>query len=268
MKTPISQLMELGLSEYEAKGYVSLLKEYPSTAYELGKTSGIPTSKIYEVLKKLTGRGMVTVIAEGKSKRYLPIALEDFLSRHKKEMETVMQSVRENLSEKASGRESISIWNIVDYDFLIEKAGGMIDGASHTVLISIWKEELERIEDKVRDALDRGVKVAILHFGNSRLRLGKLYQHPIEDTVFQEKGGRCFTVVADSKEVLMGTVLKYGIVEGAWSRNRSFITMAEEYVKHDIYIMKIITRFDRLLKERFGIRYEKLRDIFTDKEVQ
>ena len=268
MKTPISQLMELGLSEYEAKGYVSLLKEYPSTAYELGKASGIPTSKIYEVLKKLTGRGMVTMIAEGKSKRYLPIALEDFLSRHKKEMETVMRSVRENLSQAVAGRENISIWNIVDYDFLIEKARGIIDGASHTVLISIWKEELERIEDQVRNALDRGVKVAILHFGHSRLKLGKLYQHPIEDTVFQEKGGRCFTVVADSKEVLMGTVLKYGIVEGAWSRNRSFITMAEEYVKHDIYIMKIIARFDRLLKERFGIRYENLRDIFTDKEVQ
>ncbi|HMK49142.1 MAG TPA: TrmB family transcriptional regulator sugar-binding domain-containing protein, partial [Thermodesulfovibrionales bacterium] len=197
-----------------------------------------------------------------------PIPLEDFLSRHKREMESAMQSVRKTLSQTAAGVESISIWNILDYDFLIEKAKGMIDGASRTVLISIWRDELEKIEDNVRGALDRGVKIAVLHFGQSRVKLGKLYQHPIEDTVFQEKGGRCITVVSDSQEVLIGTVLRYGTVEGAWSRNRSFITMAEEYIKHDIYIMKIVARFDRLLKERFGMRYENLRDVFTDKEVQ
>jgi len=267
MKTAVSQLMELGLSEYEGKGYMSLLKEYPCTAYELGKSSGIPTSKIYEVLKKLGEKGMVTIIDEGKSKRYLPIALEDFLGRHKNEMETVMRSLRENMSNVAGGRESVSIWNVIDYEFFIEKAKGMIEGSARTVLISVWREELERIEDAVRDALDRGVKVAIIHFGPSKLKLGKLYQHPIEDTIYQEKGGRCLTVSVDSEEVLMGTIQKYGVVEGAWSRNRSFIIMAEEYIKHDIYIMKIVMRYDRLLRERFGNGYEKLRDIFKDEEA-
>jgi hypothetical protein len=65
----------------------------------------------------------------------------------------------------------------------------------------------------------------------------------------------------------MGTIQKYGVVEGAWSRNRSFIIMAEEYIKHDIYIMKIVRRYDRLLRERFGNGYEKLRDIFKDEEA-
>ena len=113
----------------------------------------------------------------------------------------------------------------------------------------------------------RDVKIAIIHFGSSKIRIGQLYQHPIEDTVYQEKGGRGIVIVADLKEVLMGTIFKYGRIEGAWSRNRGFITMAEDYIKHDIYIMKIVRRYDRLLKERFGNRYEKLRDVFKDEEV-
>jgi hypothetical protein len=46
-----------------------------------------------------------------------------------------------------------------------------------------------------------------------------------------------------------------------------FVTLAEDYVKHDIYMMKIVQRFDRQLIDRFGRKYHKLRDIFNDDEV-
>ena len=55
-------------------------------------------------------------------------------------------------------------------------------------------------------------------------------------------------------------------VEGAWSLNRGFVTLAEDYIKHDIYIMKIVERFDPELQARFGPGYEKLRDVWNDEE--
>ena len=54
--------------------------------------------------------------------------------------------------------------------------------------------------------------------------------------------------------------------EGAWSRNHAFVTLAEDYVKHDIYIMKIVERLDPELQRLFGPRYEKLRDVWNDEE--
>jgi hypothetical protein len=33
-----------------------------------------------------------------------------------------------------------------------------------------------------------------------------------------------------------------GEIDGAWSRNKSFVTVAEDYLKHDVYITKV-TRF-------------------------
>ena len=68
------------------------------------------------------------------------------------------------------------------------------------------------------------------------------------------------------KEALMGTIYPDFKVEGAWSVNQGFVTLAEDYVKHDIYIMKIVSRFDDLLISRFGEKYKKLRDIYNDEE--
>ncbi|MBW2364395.1 MAG: hypothetical protein JRF25_04815 [Deltaproteobacteria bacterium] len=99
------------------------------------------------------------------------------------------------------------------------------------------------------------------------MRAGQIFKHPIEDTIYNEKGGRGFVIIADSKEALMATVFEENRVEGAWSVNKGFVTLAEDYVKHDIYIMKIVRRFDRQLIERFGENYVKLRDIFNDEET-
>ena len=47
----------LGLSEYEAKTYISLIREGPSTARRLSMISNVPRTKIYGTLKKLIEKG-------------------------------------------------------------------------------------------------------------------------------------------------------------------------------------------------------------------
>lgn len=267
MKQIIFELLELGFSEYEAKIYLSLLRENPATAYEAGKSSGVPTSKVYEILKKLVEKGILSVIDEGKTKRYVPIEPDEFLDKYKSRTEKVIDSVRNRLATLKGEKELSYIWNIHEYEYLIDKTRRMIDSATVSVLVSTWKEEFVLIEDRIRDALQRKVDVAVVHFGFPELKLGQMYRHPIEDTIYQEKGGKGFVVVVDSKEVLMGTVSKDNKVEGAWSMNKGFVMLAEDYIKHDVYIMKIIRRFSGLLRKRFGSRYEKLRDIFKDEVI-
>ena len=75
-------------------------------------------------------------------------------------------------------------------------------------------------------------------------------------------------IISDSKEALMATVFEENRIEGAWSVNKGFVTLAEDYVKHDIYIMKIVQRFDSQLIDRFGENYVKLRDIFQNEEAR
>lgn len=266
--TIITKLSEIGLSEYEAKAYLALLHSNPSTAYEIAKASGIPTSKIYQVIHKLTEKGICLLSEErSKTKHYVPIQPDEFLSRYKSSVGTLVDSLKEEFSSLNSCQETSHIWNISDYDHLIDKARRMIDSAHSVLLLSLWKEELELLEPVLRKAESRGVQIALVHFGLPKLEVGQVYYHPIEDTLYAEKGGRGFVLIADSQEVLIGTVSYEGKTEGAWSRNKGFVMIAEDYVKHDVYITKIIKRLDKELINRFGERYAMLRDVFRDAEV-
>lgn len=45
----VQQLKKIGFNEYEAKSYVSLVKQGPVTAYQVSKDSGVPRARIYEI---------------------------------------------------------------------------------------------------------------------------------------------------------------------------------------------------------------------------
>src|SRR5579884_1233254 len=268
-KEIISQFAGIGFSEYEAKSYLALVQKNPSTAYEIGKESGVPSSKIYEVLNKLKDKGMIVTVddEDGRAKRYIPQHPEEFLSQYQNGVQKTLQSLRGVLSGLNGNKEASYVWNIMEHDRLVEKAFQIIDSAKKVLLLSLWDEELALLEDPLRAAEQRGVQIALVHFGPPKIRVGQVYYHPIEDTLYAEKQGRALVIVVDSQEVLMGNISREGKTEGAWSRNRGFTMIAEDYVKHDIYIAKIINRFEKELIQRFGEKYVKLRDVFHDEVI-
>lgn len=269
MKSMISRLSELGLSGYEAKAYIALTKEHPSTAYEIAKSSGVPTSKIYEVLGKLLEKHIIYLLDEdaAKTKRYIPMHPEEVLNQHLSTVKGLVDSLKRDFLKGGRDQEFGYIWNISDYDYLINKANRMIDSAHGIILASLWPEELEKLEGALRKAEERGVRIALVHFGFPKKWVGQVYHHPIEDTLYAEQGGRGFVLVIDSHQVLMGNISHEGSTEGAWSQNKGFATLAEDYVKHDVYITKIIKRFEKDLIRKFGEKYVMLRNVFQDEDI-
>ena len=62
MKNLILLLQNIGFSQYEARAYLALLQQSSVTGYELAKNSGIPASKIYQILNRLIERELILVI--------------------------------------------------------------------------------------------------------------------------------------------------------------------------------------------------------------
>jgi sugar-specific transcriptional regulator TrmB len=54
----VSDLKDLGLSEYEARAYLALTTHGPLPASSVSSFSRIPQSKIYEVLKSLNTKSL------------------------------------------------------------------------------------------------------------------------------------------------------------------------------------------------------------------
>src|SRR6185295_10841766 len=121
--------------------------------------------------------------------------------------------------------------------------------------------------DEIADAHHRGVRVAVIVYGRLTLEADAVYPHPIKDTIHAEKGGRGLTVCADSRLALVGLVATSGGASGAWSSNHGFVTAVEDYLKHDIYVQKIVGRFNDLLVRTYGRNYVRWRDVFSDRAL-
>jgi predicted transcriptional regulator len=63
-------LIDLGFSDREARVYMALLNKQNATATELQKLSGVPQSKIYEVLSGLVRRGYCIERKAGRNRTY------------------------------------------------------------------------------------------------------------------------------------------------------------------------------------------------------
>ncbi len=68
----IEKLQRLGLTKYESLAYITLLKLGPSKATDITKESGIPHTRVYDVLSSLHRKGFVDVM-QGTPRLYKPV---------------------------------------------------------------------------------------------------------------------------------------------------------------------------------------------------
>lgn len=227
----------------------------------------IPTSKIYEILLKLLEKGIILDLFEGNKKKYIPLNLDEFIEKYLSKTKNMLDELSVDLNHLKKNDDVSYIWNIKDYKYLIEKAKKLINEAQETVLISIWDDEMKSLNKEIKKSINRNIKISIIHYGDTQLNYGRVFHHPIENTIYSEKGGRFLAIVKDSCEALIGTIYENNQTDGAYSKNRGFVMSAEDYLKHDIYIMKIVERFDKELIAKFGENYRLLRDVYNDEEL-
>jgi len=86
----------LGLSEYEARVYVTLIESGRANARILSVMSGVPRTKVYSVLKKLIDINLVVEIPE-EPRKFAPtppeIALKSYLKSYQNLVENLVSVV-------------------------------------------------------------------------------------------------------------------------------------------------------------------------------
>jgi HTH-type transcriptional regulator, sugar sensing transcriptional regulator len=263
----LQRLRDVGLGDYEAKLYLALVKRHPATGYELARSSGVPSSKVYEVLGRLQDKDLVFVTDGGRTKRYIPVDPEEFVERYAARVARTLAGLRDELRELGGEDQVGYIWNVHGRDALLERTVHLVARAERTLLLSAWDDELAELTEPIAAAHRRKVRVAVIVYGALAVEAAAVYPHPIRDTIQQEKGGRGLTVCADSRVALVGLVSETGGASGAWSRNHGFATAVEDYLKHDVYVQKIVGRFNDLLVRTYGRHYGRWRDVFSDRVV-
>jgi sugar-specific transcriptional regulator TrmB len=69
----VDQLTDLGLTAYEAKAYLALIRRDSSTAVEVARLAGLPRQRIYDVMETLVTKGLASA-RPGRPVKYTPAA--------------------------------------------------------------------------------------------------------------------------------------------------------------------------------------------------
>ncbi len=104
-------LQELGLNRRESICYTALLELGSSKIGAIVKKTGIPSSKIYEILDKLINRGLVSYVKIGKIKHYQasdPKTLLNYIDEKKKKIEEILPQLL--LKQKLSTKQSVEMF--------------------------------------------------------------------------------------------------------------------------------------------------------------
>ena len=105
----LARLGMFGLTEYEAKVYLTLLVRGAHEASRVSKISGLPRPHTYSVLKALQMRGLVTVIPEAVN-RYRAVPLDeglDLLIDEKEKQFTSLRQAKDQLLSEVKPKEAI-----------------------------------------------------------------------------------------------------------------------------------------------------------------
>lgn len=238
-------LKQLGFNEYEARVYVEMLHQIaPLTAYEIGKLSGVPRSKVYEVVDNLRRKQFVVQI-EDNPKKYLPVDPEEVFSSIEKSFRTSVNFVKEELNHLERGETIDYIFNIFGKETIIERSKQMIRSASSSILIAVDRLMLDVLYKELESAERSGIELSIVLYGmRENIDFQSVYCHQLREPDIRNF---CFILLdIDFKEVLAGT-MPASTTEGHgfWTRSVYLNNIMQDNIIHEISL--------GMLEEKLGL---------------
>ncbi|WDP92007.1 MAG: TrmB family transcriptional regulator [Desulfobacter sp.] len=258
----MEEMKTLGFSAYESRAYLALLEEFPVNGYALSKASGIPRSRIYEVIKNLIAKQMVFEDAQGKTKVYTPMEPEIFI----KKLRARYNKIFDDLTDYAGTlyrepKQDDKLVVIQGRDNIISFLKVLIKGARERMAVSIWDEELNALTEELDEALERGVRLRGIYFGTAKV-YEDLVPHRRIKRYMAEKKERYLSVIIDHSHVVSGIVSRGEASKVTWSRDEGFIEVSEDYIAHDLVVNLYSASLDDARYREFEAFADTVHDSF------
>lgn len=164
-------LEDLGLTAYEIKACVSLIDFGLMTAAEISKQSGVPYSKIYDVLNSLESKGWIQA-DRSRPSRFYPKSPSTAIETMRLKLETERRRSEEQvlgelapLYEKRGVKERPEIWIVRGQFNILSKAKEMLTDCREELLIAIpaiVANLTELLLPPLAALRERGVKVRLM----------------------------------------------------------------------------------------------------------
>lgn len=238
----IDQLIALGLTEYESKVYLALLREHPATGYQVSKAAGIPRSMVYEALGRLEARGAVLKTLEDKATLYRPVAPDMLLDRYEREAQTRIAQLRAGLEPLYTRQDEGRLWTFSGRREALSYAAELIAGASRELMLVLTDADIDELRALLAAAHERGVKLGVILTGKADFGLGQVVRHPQRETELH-RIQETLIVVADEREFLIASGQTATV-----TTNSNMVLIARQFIWMELFAQRIFARLgDNLL---------------------
>lgn len=256
-------LTNLGFTTYEAKTYVALLQQSPLTGYAVARVSGVPRSKIYEVLGKLVERGDV-LVSYGEPVQYTPKPPEELIESRRHLIEQQLAAAEKGLEDFLGNKTPTDlIWDIRGRDEILSRLREVIGRAKNQILLQIWEEDAREIREALFLAAQQGVTITVVAYGHPDFPFARVYSHePGSEEITHEYGGRWIVLSIDGREIVAGIISLEKESRAAWSSHAGIAMPITEQIKHDLYIAEMLQKHRDILEASFGPALRDLRKQF------
>jgi len=248
-ESQLNALRHIGLTEYESRLYLVLVKMGPVKASELSFRAQIPRTKAYGAINELERKGLLRIIP-GKPDVYSPASpgevlmpIVNKLRRQLTEAESVIEGLmltfETNRFVKRDGpKEADGFWEVEGRPGVINKLNQIFSDASKSVnyctsatgLVRAYKAHCDILEK----ASDRGVAVRIIAPVNSENAVvAREIAEVLEFKSIDKPFGQNFVTV-DSRELIVMEILPedlrtdQGADKGIWTTNRLVVELHGE----------------------------------------
>ena len=257
----ISDLMEAGFIEYEAKVYLSLLQNHPASAYTISQNSGVPHSRVYDICRRLKKKGYA-VTSGTNPETFSPLSPTELVEKIKRDSQKLTDKLTVNLQSFTFFSDFDPVWNLPNRKESLAKTQEIIGDAKQVIYIGLWSEEFDLLGPSLRDAHNRGVTVFMLIYGNIEVDFGEYYFHHRDHMEEVYDKGRSIDCAVDREICITGILGEPAKTEVVWTRNPGLVNSIESYIIHDFYLAEVDKVFAKEIDSTFGSNLYKLRDKF------
>lgn len=250
----VDLLRKIGLSDLEARCYLTLLEETDLSGYEVAKRVSVSRSNVYAALRALTDKGACRVI-DGEPLRYSAVPPEQLI---KSLQEGFAQTTKQLLTMLKSKPRKVQAFFNWQGDQQVETALlRIIAIAEESIVVDIWSEDFRIVEGPLLEAEHRGVKVTVVAIGPCPSALKHVIEHT-RDEEWPTELSRKFSVLCDSQTSIIGSFggeIKAAAVE---TEHPAVSELLRNAFYHDVVMTRIEQDFADELRAKYGEHYKKI----------
>ncbi|PDW03965.1 TrmB family transcriptional regulator [Candidatus Viridilinea mediisalina] len=237
----LDQLAALGMTEYEAKVYLTLLSENPATGYQISKHSGVPRSMVYEALGRLEARGAALKSEEEKATLYRPVSPVLLLDRYEREARERVAALRSDLLPLYHHEKTGRLWNFSGRREALAYAGDLIDAAQRELMLVFADADIVALRQRLESAHERGVALGVILTGDTAFELGQVVRHPKRETELHRMQ-ETLIVVADESEFLIAS--GHTVTSATVTTNPNMVLIARQFIWMELFAQRIFARLE------------------------